>query len=196
MDRRVERNPDIVLVWPRDLSAPVPRPIDGFRVRVASGDADDDAWVEIQRRAVPAFREPDLHGWLGRYQKLAIPDGVLLAEDEQTGEPVSTAGGLAFDPNGMFPSGGQVGWVATVPEYRARGLATWLSTVVTSRLIREGFSNVVVVTGDDLLAAIRIYRRIGYLPYLYASDQAERWRRICQLAGLPYSPADWPSHDN
>ena len=188
----VERNPDIVLVWPKDRPAPVPSAVNGYRVRAASGDVDDEAWIEIHRRAVPTFGEPDLRGWLDRYRMLALPDGILLAEDEWTGEAVSTAGALAHDAGGRFPGGGQVGWVATVPEHRNRGLGTWLSTVVTERLIREGFPNVAVVTGDDLLAAIRIYRGIGYLPYLYATDQLQRWRRISELAGLPYAPADWP----
>jgi GNAT superfamily N-acetyltransferase len=189
----VEANPDIVLVWPKDRPPPVPSAIDGYRLRMASGSRDHDAWIEIHQRAVPTFGEPDLRGWLDRYQMLALPDGILLAEDEETGEAVSTAGALAHDAGGRFPGGGQVGWVATVPEHRGKGLATWLSSIVTARLIGEGFPHVVVVTGDDLLAAIRVYRGIGYLPYLYAPDQPERWRRICELAGLVYAPADWPT---
>ena len=93
----------------------------------------------------------------------------------------------------MFPRGGQLAWVATAPAHRGRGLATWLSTLATARLERDGYRRIFLCTGDDLTAAIRVYLRLGYVPCLYASDQRERWERICTAIGTPFTPDRWPT---
>jgi GNAT superfamily N-acetyltransferase len=187
-------NPNIVLVWPDGRNAPVAVPVDGYRVRAAPlGPMGDEAWLAVHREAIPGFREPEYRTWLARYRALALPGGILLAHDP-AGDPVATAGAIAHDAGGLFPGGGQVAWVATVPRHRGRGFATWLSALVTARLLDEGYPTVAVVTGDDLIPAIRIYRSIGFVPYLYALDQPRRWEHICSAAGLEFAPHRWPIH--
>jgi len=185
-------SPDIILVWPGDRELPEPVPVPGYSVR-ALPPALDSWWVDIHRKAVPSFAEPDLVRWLERYRSLALPEGILVATDEATQEPVATAGSLAHSKDGMFPDGGQIGWVATVPEYRGRGLARWLTALATLRLRRDGFRNVFLCTGEDMPAAIRVYLRLGYLPCLYASDQRDRWGRICAAIEKPFEPERWPT---
>jgi len=142
---------------------------------------------------VPSFGVPDLTRWLQAYRALSLVDGILVATDELTGEPVATAGSLANSRGGMFPGAGQLGWVATVPAHRGRGLATWLCAQATSRLVDEGFRRVFLCTGDDMLDAIRVYLRLGYVPCIHASDQAERWSRICEATGCVFEPDRWPT---
>jgi GNAT superfamily N-acetyltransferase len=184
-------SPDIILVWPPGRACPKPAPVPGYSVG-ALPPASDSWWIDIHRRATPWFAEPDLRNWLARYRDLALPEGILVATEDATGEPVATAGSLANSKGGMFPRGGQLGWVATVPDHRGSGLATRLSTAATRRLLDEGFERLFLCTGDDMPAAISVYLSIGYVPLLHARDQPERWARICDATGTPFRPDDWP----
>ena len=185
-------SPDIIMVWPASREIPAPTPPAGYSARTLPR-ALDSWWIDIHRRAVPAFRVQDLGLWLERYRSLSLTQGVLVATDDATQEPVATAGSITNTKQGMFPNGGQLAWIATVPEHRGRGLAGWLSALATNRLQREGFERIFLCTGDDLTAAIRVYLRLGYLPCLYASDQPSRWARICEAIGTPFEPGHWPT---
>lgn len=185
-------SPDIILVWPQGRAIPEPEPVVGYSVRVLSR-ALDTWWIDIHRKAVPAFGVSDLKIWLEHYQRFALAQGVLVATEDATQEPVATAGSLADSKRGMFPDGGQLGWVATVPEHRGRGLANWLCALATSRLQRDGFKRMFLCTGDDMPTAIRVYIRLGYIPCLYAVDQRERWAQICQVTKTPFEPDRWPT---
>jgi len=185
-------SPDIILVWPKGQILLTPQPIPGYTVQVLTPELDEQ-WIEIHREAVPSFPASDLVTWLERYRSLALKDGILVVTDDSTEQPVATAGSIDYDKDGMFPKGGQLAWVATVPEHQKHGLATWLSALVTKRLIDENFENIFLCTGDDLLPAISVYLRLGYLPCLYASDQPDRWGEICDIIQYPYEPHLWPS---
>lgn len=185
-------SPDIILVWPRGREILDPAPVAGYSVRALPRSLDS-WWVDIHREAVPTWTTSDLTGWLERYRALSLPEGVLVATDDATGRPVATAGSIANSKNGMFPEGGQLAWVATVPDHRRRGLAYWLSALATLRLRHEGFRRMFLCTGDDMPAAISVYRRLGYVPCVYAADQLERWARICDVTGGPFEPELWPT---
>lgn len=185
-------SPDIILVWPPKRELVTPATPAGYVVEVLP-PALDAAWIDIHRRAVPSFGAGDLAAWLERYRSLALPDGILAAAHEETGERVATAGSIAHSKDGMFPEGGQLAWVATVPKHRGHGLATWLSALATDRLLRESFRTIFLCTGDEMTTAVRVYLRLGYLPCLYASDQQDRWARICEAIGHPFEPDRWPT---
>lgn len=185
-------SPDIILVLPAGHEIPAPVPAPGYSVRSIPPSLDR-WWIDIHRKAIPSFGEADLKVWLERYRNLALPEGILVVTENASGGPVATAGSIASSKNGMFPDGGQLAWVATVPEHRKRGLASWLSALATSRLQREGFRRIFLCTGDDLKPAIRIYLQLGYLPCIYASDQLFRWERICSQINVSYEPDRWPT---
>lgn len=183
-------SPDIIMVWPPGM-IPEVVPVAGYSVR-ALPESLDSWWVDIHRKAVPVWDASSLARWLERYRSLALPEGVLVATDE-AGQPVATAGSIVSSKAGIFPKSGQLAWVATVPGHRRRGLATWLSALATRRLQDEGFTSIFLCTGDDLTAAMRVYLQLGYRPCLYASDQRDRWARICESLGLAFEPDDWPT---
>lgn len=185
-------SPDIILVWPPGRDVLVPEPVEGYSVQ-ALPKARDAWWIDIHHQAIPQFKVSDLEGWLSTYRSLALENGILVATADETNEPVATAGSLANSKGEMFPEGGQLGWVATVPGHRGRGLATWLCAIATRRLREEGFRNVFLCTGDDMPAAVRVYLRVGYVPCLYASDQRDRWARICEATGSSFVPDEWPT---
>jgi GNAT superfamily N-acetyltransferase len=184
-------SPDIIMVWPPG-ECPDPPPVAGYSVR-ALPETLDSWWIDLHRQAIPTWGVPDFERWLERYRALALPEGVLVATHDATGEPVGTAGSIVNSKDGIFPESGQLAWVATIPEHRGQGLATWLSALATRRLQREGHRTIFLCTGDDLTAAIQVYLRLGFLPCLYASGQHDRWARICEVIGHPFEPSDWPT---
>ncbi|NNE08967.1 MAG: GNAT family N-acetyltransferase [Gemmatimonadetes bacterium] len=189
---RFEGRPESVLVLPREQEVTAPEPVAGYSVQ-GLPRALDSVWIDIHRKAVPRYARPDLVNWLERYRRLSLSEGILLATEDATREPVATAGSLANPKDEMFPDGGQLGWVATVPEHRGRGLANWLCSLATIRLRSDGFKRVFVSTGEDMPEAIRVYMRLGYVPCLFAVDQRERWMRICDDIGSPFEPDRWPT---
>ena len=40
-------------------------------------------------------------------------------------------------------------------------------------------------------AAIRLYTRLGFLPYIYTHDLLDQWNKICSEIGLPFEPNQW-----
>jgi mycothiol synthase len=184
-----------ILVWPKGRGVPRTQLPPGYEVRAALA-ADDDAWVRIHRLAIPGLSEATLRAGLAGYRPDALEGGILIAWENSSGLPVATAGSLADSKGEMFPSGGQLGWVATVPGHRGRGLSTYLCSLATQRLLDDGFSSVFLSTGDEMRAAIRTYMRIGYIPCLYDALQPPRWQAICRVASLPFEPERWPSRED
>jgi mycothiol synthase len=96
----------------------------------------------------------------------------------------------------MFPFGGELGRVATTPAHQSNGLGSAVSAAATRRLIGAAYESVRVGTQDHCLPAIKVYLRLGYVPYLYAASMAERWQRICARLDWPFTPEECvaPAH--
>ena len=92
----------------------------------------------------------------------------------------------------MFPFGGELGWVASVPAHQRCGLGRALSLAATNRLIQAGYRSIRVGTQDHRLAAIKLYLTLGYVPFLYAGEMVERWHGICEALQWPFTPENWP----
>lgn len=58
-----------------------------------------------------------------------------------------------------------VGNVFTHPEWRGRGLGGAVSTAVVSELFESGIETVVLNVGMQNEAALRVYRRLGFMPF-------------------------------
>ena len=84
----LEGSPDIILVWPDGQSVPEPVPVTGYSVR-SLPRAKDSWWIDIHREAVPTFKPLDLERWLERYRDLSLPEGILVATDDATGQPAA-----------------------------------------------------------------------------------------------------------
>ena len=179
------------MVWPDARPSPELKPVPGYRVQVLPKDADD-WWLDIQCGAVPHYTPASLQPYLTRYRGLALPDGILVAIDASSGRPVATAGTLQSPRRDHFQNGGEIGWVATVPDHRGRGLGAWLCTRALSQLIGTvTVETIFLSTGADMPAAIRLYTRLGFLPYIYTHDLLDQWNKICSEIGLPFEPDQW-----
>src|SRR5262249_51131250 len=81
-----------------------------------------------------------------------------------------------------------LGWVATIPPHRSKGLGSAVSAAATRRLIDAGYESIRVGTQDHRLGAIKLYLKLGYVPFLYRPDMTERWRRISKNLDWPFFP--------
>ena len=189
--RTFNEDREIILVWPKGHPvAQVERPA-GYVSHVLQSSRDEDAWTSIHRQAVPRFAESDLRAWLVRYRQYALPEAILIATESSSGAAVATAGCLCVPDGGSIPGAGQLAWVATVPSHRRRGIAAWLCSIATQRLLSERFENVFVGTGTDMLPAVRVYLALGYIPCIIDDSHRDKWHWIRQETGLVAAPDRW-----
>jgi mycothiol synthase len=182
----------LFLLWPwaRLATPPVIRLAEGYELRTYQG-GDEAAWLTIQNLADPVIGHGDITDFLRRYLSALLPNGLFFAIDRASGEAVATAGALHNTRDGMFPFGGELGWVATVPAHQSRGLGRAVSAAATRRLIDAGYESIRVGTQDHRLSAIKLYLSLGYVPFLYGEDMDERWKQICTKIHWPFTPEEW-----
>ena len=186
-----EVKPTLFLLWPLDRLTDPPeiRLPDGYALRTHQR-VDEAMWRTIQNSAEPVLPGVDIDEQLKSYLSLLLPKGLFFAIHLASGAPVATAGALHNTRDGMFPFGGELGWVATIPAHQSKGLGSAVSAAATRRLIGAGYESIRVGTQDHRLPAIKVYLRLGYVPYLYDTDMAERWRQICAKLDWPFTPEE------
>lgn len=178
------------MVWPESqLNAPprvdVP---DGYTIRPFRA-GDEAAQVAVMNAAgFDTFDEPMLGEWLRR----VLPDGVFLAVHDASGEAAATAMAV-HRPLDVHPFGGELGWVARRPEHRGRGLGLAVCATAVSRFLRAGYKRIYLLTDDWRLPAVRVYLKLGFVPFLHESEALERWRPVCEQLDCPFEPDSWPA---
>jgi mycothiol synthase len=184
--------PTLFLLWPRARLAHPPEISlpPGYELRTFE-DGDDAAWLAIQEQADPEIPGGDFRPFLVSYRALLLPAGLFFAIDRPSGSAVATAGAVHNTRDGMFPFGGELAWVATIPAHQSRGLGRATSAAAVRRLIDAGYESIRVGTQDHRLAAIKLYLKLGFIPYLYHEEMRERWRSICTALDWPFTPAEW-----
>jgi mycothiol synthase len=176
------------MIWPERLLAapPVVRLPPGYTLRTYRR-GDEARFYEIMELAGwPGWNETKLRPWLARIP----PESWFVIIYEQTGEIVATAMGLR-DHSELQPFGGELGWVAADPAHAGRGLGMAVCAAVTARLIDAGYRNIHLYTEHWRLAALKTYLKLGYVPFLYLPEMAERWRAICAQLHWPFTPEVW-----
>ena len=113
-----------------------------------------------------------------------------MAVHEESGEIVATAMALNSE---VYPSGGELGWLAGDPAHAGKGLGMAVSAAVTARFIAAEYRNIHLYTEDYRLPALKTYLRLGYIPFLYTPEMPERWRVICAQLQWPFTPEVWRS---
>jgi mycothiol synthase len=99
-----------------------------------------------------------------------------------------------------FPYGGELSLLFTHPDHRRQGLGYAVTAAVLTRLMEVGYPNIYLTTMDGRLPALRLYLRMGWLPFL-PDDLAEakleeRWQKVCAELTYPFTPAQWPRTAN
>ena len=182
--------PQLQLVWPERLfdAAPQSRPAPGYRLR-AYRPGDERRFFELMERAGwPGWDEERLRPWLFRM----LPEGWFMAVHEESDQIVASAMAM-HDHTWTHPFCGELGWLAADPAHRGRGLGMALSAAVTARFIEARYRCIHLFTEHWRLAAIKIYLRLGYMPYLYSQEQPDLWREVCLKLNWHFTPENWQS---
>lgn len=137
-----------------------PPPIEGFTVLQLQADSPSEAMIAHSRVAHYGFMGDS--EWKAEYEiglpeekAAAVAKGMGLFVGYLDGEAVAVATyGVPYD--GITELAG----VATLPAYRRRGLAGYLSAIATQHAFANGVTLALLSAGDE--GASRVYERIGY----------------------------------
>jgi mycothiol synthase len=168
------------MVWPQERlgSPPTCSPPEAYTLRTfRPGDAADH--VRLMR--VAGFANWSQEQLAAAADK-CLPDGFFVIEHNPSGRLAATAM-AQHQPLACLPCGGELSWVAGDPEHKGKGLGYAVCAAVTRRLLEIGYRNIYLRTDDFRLAAIKVYLKLGYVPFLCAPDMEGRWRDVCARLG-------------
>jgi mycothiol synthase len=60
---------------------------------------------------------------------------------------------------------------------------------VVARYARGGYQRVFLNTDDFRLPAVKVYLKLGFVPFLHGPDMEARWRKVCAQLQMPFEPA-------
>jgi GNAT superfamily N-acetyltransferase len=160
------------MVRPPSISVTETPPLpEGYALRQLS---DEDAVVYDELFHL-AFED---EGRFSETRNRALDGGFFVIEHLASGQLVSSCVALRGSSSPRHPDAGQLGWLVTDPSHGGKGLGSIVAASVTNRLAAEGYLHPFLGTEDTRIAAICIYLRLGWRPYIYQSDMVERWQNI------------------
>jgi mycothiol synthase len=158
----------------------------GYAMRMYQSADESEILRVLNLQDWGAWDMARLQPWLAR----VIPESWYMLWHEADERLAATAMGLD-DSSAVFPSRGELGWVAADPGQRGKGLGKAVCIAATARMIQAGYRHVHLYTEDWRLPAISIYFKLGYVPSLYLPEMHERWRAICAQLARPFEPDAW-----
>jgi mycothiol synthase len=185
--------PQLQMLWSEALLTTPPEPhlMPDYDLRIFDPAADTDAYLSLVREAGFAdFTVERIEGCLMR----VLPDGFFVVEHHPTGELVATAM-AGHGPTPLHPYGGELGWVAGRTDHAGKGLGTAVCAAVVRRFISAGYKRIYLLTDDFRLPALKVYLKLGFVPFLFTEGTETRWKAICDQLGWPFTPAAWPKAD-
>ena len=183
-----ESVPQLQMVWPASrLTTPpvVALPV-GYTLRTYRRGDEPDFYRVMALAGWPGWDDARLQPWIARIP----PESWFMITHDATNILVATAMGL-HDHSDDHPFGGELGWVAVDPAHAGQGLGTAVCAAVTARLIGAGYCNLHLYTEDWRLAALKLYLKLGYIPFLYTPAMPAQWRLICEQLDWPFTPGLW-----
>ena len=169
----------IEMVWTGDRPVDVPSLSGGYELRQLRAE-DESAYEELLHLAF------ENEGTLERTRATALTDGFFVVEHTATGHLVTTCAAQHIE-NTRHPGGGQLGWLVGDPSHTGKRLGTIVSALVTNRLVSAGYERPYLETNDFRFAAISIYLKLGWRPFLFADDMEQRWRDVYDGLGRAFT---------
>lgn len=118
------------------------------------------------------------------YGKHAIKDGIIVIKENSTGKLVASATAEYGElDNPAVPS--TLGWVMTRPGYGGKGFGRAVSIAATKMLFDAGLAPVYLLTDDFRTAAVALYLKMQWKPWLFQDDMIERWQKLCNDLNYP-----------
>ncbi len=182
--------PQLQMLWPETLldAPPEPRLQSGYALRIYDPTRDLEDYLSLVHEAgFTDFDSQRVDGCLNR----VLPDGFFLAIHRPTNEVVATAM-ATHNPTPLHPYGGELGWVAGRPAHAGNGLGMAVCAAVVKRFLSAGYRRIYLLTDDFRLPALKVYLKLGFVPYLFEETMAARWHAICDQLAWPFTPDAWP----
>jgi mycothiol synthase len=178
------------MVWPEHLldAPPSVKVRPGYALRTFEWGDQPRFYKVMALAGWPEWDDERLQPWLERI----LPNGWFMATHEESGQIVASAMCL-HSYSALHPFGGELGWLAGDPAHAGRGLGGVVSAAVTRRFLGAGYTDIHLYTEDFRFAALRTYLKLGYVPFLYLPEMAERWRAVCEQVGWSFTPDAWPA---
>lgn len=172
--------PQLEMVWPESkLSSPPEVKLSGdYKLRPLER-RDFEGWAKLM--AAVGFGEwpPER---IAVHQRGVLPGGFFVIEHVPTGTLVATAN-ANHAPNERHPEGGELSFVAASPEHAGHGLGRAVCAAVVRRFLAAGYRRIYLKTDDFRLPAIKVYLQLGFEPFLFNEQMAERWAAAKQQLG-------------
>ncbi len=170
------------MIWSKGRKPPDARPARGYVLRPFR--------VEDGRAYCALMAAAGFEGWdakrLAEWRDKALPNGIFLAEHKRSGTLAATAVAV-HRPQPLHPSGGELGWVAARPDHAGKGLGLAVCAAAVRRFLAAGYTRIYLQSDDHRFAAMRVYCRLGFVPFLCAADHAARWKRVFGELGIQFS---------
>lgn len=179
-----QERPQLHMVWPTSErpQCPVVAPASGYAIRTYQ-TGDEQAFLHLMALS-------DFDPWddekLSDNMNLVIPGGWFFAVGSD-GQIVATAMGQ-HNYSGLSPFTGDVGWVFCHPDHRGHALGLALCARVTQRLLEAGYTKIQLHTEYYRLPAIKTYLKLGYVPAVASSEDADLWADVRKQLNQPYQP--------
>jgi mycothiol synthase len=155
---------------------PTPPVLHGYKLRQFRLD-DERAYDDLFHLA---FED---QGRLTETLDRALSGGFFVVEDRVSGHLVASCVALSGSSSPRHPDAGQLGWLMTDPAHARKGLGTLVAASATNRLAVQRFRRPFLGTEDFRVAAISIYLKLGWRPFVYQDDMNERWRSVLVRLG-------------
>jgi mycothiol synthase len=182
--------PQLQMLWPEVLLTTPPEPVlmPDYELRIFDPATDADDYLSLVHEAGFAdFTAERVAGCLTR----VLPDGYFVVEHVPSHELVATAM-AGHGPTPLHPYGGELGWVAARTGHAGRGLGAAVCAAVVRRFIGAGYRRIYLLTDDFRLPALKVYLKLGFVPFLFAEGMASRWETICSHLDWAFTPEVWP----
>lgn len=182
------------MIWPRELlHAPPAVSIHPDYDLRPYRPGDEAGWFTLM--ALAGFGVWDVARLHESTFATILPEGWFFAVHRASGALVASAMS-SHAPLLLHPFGGALNWVAGDPAHKGHQLGMTVCAAVTRRLLSAGYQNIYLLTDDWRWPALIIYLKLGYQPFLFAPDMAERWHTICTELGWPFTPDRWLRADS
>ncbi len=131
-------------------------------------------------------------GWnaekMGPWQPRILSGGWPVVVDQLSNEIVVSAMALR---SATYAQAGEVGWVAGDPAHAGQGLGTVVVAAVVASFIEEGYQKIHLYTEHWRLPALKIYLKLGFVPYLDLPQMATLWQEVCVQLDWPFTSTAW-----
>jgi mycothiol synthase len=178
----------VQMVWPPDgrMTSPEPRLAGAFFLRTYRPGNEESFFRLMDSVGWTGWDQARLRPWLYRI----LPHGWFPIIDQTSEEIVATCI-ATHDPTWQMPFCGEVGWTATHPDHQGKGLGKAVVSAVVAHFLNTGYRCIHLYTEHWRDAALKVYLKLGFVPYLDPPESVQVWKQICVRLDWPYEPEEW-----